>query len=102
MFISPEPKSCPSTFATAASFFVRVSSNAINSSKSLRELPGNCSTNWYFMILLRLRQRLLLQRVNQAFENQASVRRTQQRFARALGMRHQAGDVPGFVADASD
>ncbi len=37
-----------------------------------------------------------------AFENQTAVRATQNRFAGAFGVRHEAGHVPALVANPCD
>ena len=48
------------------------------------------------------RNQFLLQRRDHTLKHQPPVRAAQQRFAGALGMRHQAGHIPPFIADAGD
>lgn len=52
--------------------------------------------------LCHCRDGLVLQRGEDAFENPFAVVAAKQRFAGAFGMRHQAGHVALFIADASD
>src|SRR5947208_4134695 len=46
----------------------------------------------------RLWHHFAFQRVDQAFENQSPIRAAENRLARALRVRHQAGDVAAFIA----
>src|ERR671936_1606393 len=49
-----------------------------------------------------LSHRSVLQRLDDAFKNQSAVGAAQKRLTGAFGMRHQAGDVPAFVAYPRD
>src|ERR1039458_3988682 len=53
-------------------------------------------------ISCRLRRPLLFQSREGTFENPFAVIASEQWFARAFGMRHQAGHVALFIADAGD
>src|SRR5208283_4378583 len=50
----------------------------------------------------RLRDGFVFERGEDAFENPFAVVAAEERFAGALGMRHQAGHVALFIADAGD
>ena len=54
------------------------------------------------MALCRASRTLLVQRMDQAFENETPIFATEKRFAGALGVRHEAGDVAAFVANSGD
>src|SRR6266496_324885 len=49
-----------------------------------------------------IRSRFVLQRMDQALENQTTIRAAEDGFTGAFGMRHQAGHIAPLIADAGD